>query len=101
MKTPVMQRASLDPDLRVQLEALRQPDEPLLKIAEASVRCAIMVRARTQFHERGEAAWGNYRRSGIAVSAEVVLDRLKARLDAKRTQLRLTLPITSPTRPPP
>jgi hypothetical protein len=88
MKTAVIPQVRVDPGLRAQLEAVLQPDETLSEFVEASVRRAVEERqAQTQFQERGQVAWENYRRSGVAVPAEQVLGKLQARLDARRRQL--------------
>ena len=41
-------------------------------------------RARMAFHERARAASDEYHRTGVAVPVETVLDRLQAKLEAKR-----------------
>ena len=39
------------------------------------------------FHERARAASVEYHRTGVAVPVETVLDRLQAKLEAKRKNL--------------
>lgn len=39
------------------------------------------------FHERGEAAWQHYLRTGLPVPADEVLAKLQAKLNARHKQL--------------
>jgi predicted transcriptional regulator len=43
--------------------------------------------AQARFHERGQAAWEHYQRTGWYVPAGEVLARLQAKLNARRKQL--------------
>jgi hypothetical protein len=62
--------------------------ETLSQFVEASVRNAVEVgRVQTRFHERGQANWDHYRRTGVSLSIDEVLSKLQATLDAKRKQL--------------
>jgi len=89
MKTSVIPQVRVEPELRAELEAVLKQGETLSEFVEASVRSAIEFRrAQNQFHERGETAWQDYQRTGISSSASDVLDKLQAKLDAKRKQLR-------------
>ena len=45
-------------------------------------------RVQAAFYARGEAAWQEYLRTGVATPAEHVLAELQSRLDARRKQLR-------------
>ena len=74
--------------LRAELEAVLLEGETLSEFVEASVRSAVAFRrVQTRFHERGQAAWEHHLATGESVSADEVLDRLQAKLDAKRKQL--------------
>ena len=56
--------------------------------AESSASGGLGFRkAQTEFHRRGEAAWQDYLRTGIAIPAEEVLRKLEDKLNAKRRQL--------------
>jgi len=89
MKTSVIPQVRVEPELRAELEAVLKQGETLSEFVEASVRSAIEFRrAQNQFHERGEAAWQDYQRTGLSSSAGDVVDKLQAKLDAKRKQLR-------------
>lgn len=89
MKSAVIPQVRVDPELRAELEAVLQPGETLSAFVEASMRSAVEYRrAQMRFHERGEAAWKRYQRTGSSRSAEEVLGSLQAKLDARRRQLR-------------
>ncbi len=45
-------------------------------------------RVQTRFHQRGQAAWEKYLRTGVSVPASEVLATLQAKLDVKRKTLR-------------
>ena len=88
MKTALIPQVRVEPDLRAQLESVLRAGETLSEFVEASVRNAVEFRrVQTRFHERGQAAWENFQRSGVAVSANEVLAKLQAKLDVKRQQL--------------
>ena len=89
MKSAVIPQVRVEPALRAELEAVLLEGETLSEFVEASVRSAVAFRrVQTRFHERGQAAWEHHLVTGESVSAEEVLDRLQAKLDAKRKQLR-------------
>jgi len=88
MKSAVIPQVRVDPELRAELEAVLQPGETLSEFVEVSVRNAVAFRrVQTSFHQRGQAAWEHYQATGASTSAEEVLAKLQARLDAKRKQL--------------
>jgi Arc/MetJ-type ribon-helix-helix transcriptional regulator len=89
MKSAVIPQVRVEPELRAELEAVLRQGETLSEFVEASVRNAVEFRrAQQRFHERGQAAWENYQRTGLSVPADDVLDRLQAKLNARRKQLR-------------
>ena len=89
MKTAVIPQVRVEPELRAELEAVLKQGETLSEFVEASVRSAIEFRrAQIRFHERGEAAWQDYQRTGKSSDAGSVLEKLQTKLDAKRKQLR-------------
>lgn len=66
-----------------------QPGETLSAFIEASMRSAADYRrAQMRFHERGQAAWERYQRTGSSRSAEDVLGNLQAKIEARRKQQR-------------
>ena len=88
MKSAVILQALLEPKLRSELEAVLREGETISEFVEASVRNAVAFRReQTRFHERGQAAWEHYQGTGVSVSADQVLAKLQAKLDAKRKQL--------------
>jgi hypothetical protein len=89
MKTAVIPQVRVEPELRAELEAVLKQGETLSEFVEASVRSAIEFRrVQIQFQERGETALQDYLRTGRSSAAGDVLDKLQAKLDAKRKQLR-------------
>jgi hypothetical protein len=90
MKTAVIPQIRVEPELRADLESVLQRGETLTEFVEASVRNAIAFRRmQTEFHARAQAASEAYHRTGVSAPVDVVLDRLQAKLDAKRKKLGL------------
>ena len=88
MKSAIIPQVRVEPALRAELEAVLLEGETLSEFVEASVRSAVAFRrVQTRFHERGQVAWEHHLATGESVSADKVLDRLQAKLDAKRKQL--------------
>jgi Arc/MetJ-type ribon-helix-helix transcriptional regulator len=88
MKSAVIPQVRVEPELRAELESVLQDGETLSEFVEASVRSAVEFRrVQTRFHERGEAAWQDYQRTGLSVPADEVLAKLQGKLDAKRKRL--------------
>jgi hypothetical protein len=75
----------VEPELRAELESVLRQGETLSEFVESTVRNAIAFRrVQTEFHARALAASEAYHQSGVSVPVEAVLDRLQAKLDAKR-----------------
>ena len=88
MKSAVIPQVRVEPELRAETEAVLQEGETLSEFVEASVRSAVAFRrVQSSFHERGQAAWERYQTTGESLSADEVLARLQAKLDAKRKAL--------------
>ena len=88
MKTAVIPQIRVEPELRTELESVLRQGETLTDFVEATVRNAIAFRrVQTDFYARAQAASGEYHRSGVSVPVDAVLDRLQAKLDAKRKKL--------------
>lgn len=88
MKTSVIPQVRVDPGLRMQLESVLEQGETLSEFVEASVRRAVELRhAQSHFQARGQAAWENYQRTGVAVPAQAVLVQLSTKLEARRKAL--------------
>ena len=88
MKSAIIPQVRVEPALRAELEAVLLEGETLSGFVEATVRSAVAFRrVQTRFHERGQAAWEHHLATGESVSVDEVLDKLQAKLDAKRKQL--------------
>lgn len=88
MKSAVIPQVRVEPELPAELEAVLHQGETLSEFVEASVRNAIEFRrVQTHFHERGQASWEHYQRTGVSFSTDEVLSKLETKLDAKRKQL--------------
>lgn len=89
MKVSVIPEIRVEPELRAELEAVLEQGETLSEFVEASVRNAVESRrAQKRFHARGQAAWEQYQRTAVSVSADDVLGKLQTKLNARRKQLR-------------
>lgn len=88
MKTAVIPQIRVEPELRAELESVLRPGETLTEFIDATVRSAIAYRrVQTDFQARAESASAEYHRTGVSVPVDAVLDRLQAKLDAKRKKL--------------
>jgi hypothetical protein len=88
MKSAVIPQVRVEPELRAELESVLKPGETLTDFVEATVRDAIAFRrVQTAFHARAQAASEAYHASGVSVPVDAVLDKLQAKLDAKRKKL--------------
>ena len=88
MKSALIPQVRVDPELRAELEAVLKKGETLSEFVLTSVRSAVETRrVQQRFHERGQAAWEHYQRTGESVPAEEVLATLQAKLDLRRKQL--------------
>jgi len=89
MKTAVLPQVRVVPELRAELESVLRKDETLSGFVEASVRGAVEYRrVQAAFHARGEAAFRQFQRDGVARPAGKVLAELRGKLEAKRKQLK-------------
>jgi hypothetical protein len=88
MKSAVIPQIRVEPELRAELESVLRQGETLTDFIEATVRSAIAFRrVQIAFHERARAASDAYHRTGVGTPVEAVLDRLQAKLEAKRKKL--------------
>jgi hypothetical protein len=88
MKTAVIPQIRVEPELRADLESVPKHGETLTEFVEATVRNAIAYRRmQTAFHSRAQVASEQYHQTGVSVPVDAVLDRLQAKLDAKRQKL--------------
>ena len=88
MKSAVIPRVRVEPELRAELEAVLGEDETLSDFAESAVRRAVEYRRiQNEFRSRGQAAFDHYQNTGISHPAREVFDSLQAKLVARRKQL--------------
>lgn len=88
MKTAVIPQIRVEPELRAELESVLEPGETLTAFVEATVRNAIAYRrVQTEFHARAQAASEEYHRTGVSVPVDAVLEKLQAKLEARRKTL--------------
>jgi predicted transcriptional regulator len=84
MKTATLPTVRVLPEIRAQAESLLEQDESLSMFIEESLRRHIALRqSEREFLARGMAAGARARETGVTVSAEDSIARLKA-LAAKR-----------------
>ncbi|WP_347261161.1 YlcI/YnfO family protein [Rudaea sp.] len=89
MKTAVLPQVRVAPELRAELESVLRKGETLSGFVEASVRGAVEYRrVQEAFYARGEAAFRQFQRDGIARPAGKVLAELRGKLEARRKQLK-------------
>lgn len=89
MKSSILPQVRVEPDLRAGLEAVLRKGETLSEFVVASVRSAVEYRReQTEFLARGEAAWREYRRNGVAYPAAQVVSDMRDLLEAKRKKLK-------------
>lgn len=88
MKSAVIPQIRVEPELREELESVLREGETLTEFVEATVRNAIAFRrVQTDFHARALGASAEYHRTGVSIPVDKVVDRLQAKLDAKRKKL--------------
>lgn len=88
MKSAIIPQIRVEPALRTELESVLVQGETLTDFVEASVRNAIAYRrVQAAFHARAQEAWRTYHQTGVSVPVEAVLEKLQAKLDAKRKKL--------------
>lgn len=88
MKSAILPQVRVDPELRADLESLLRDGESLSGFIEDSVRSAVAYRrAEAEFYARGEAAWQEYSRTGVAHAADEVVGEMRQRLESRRKQL--------------
>ncbi|MBK1615312.1 hypothetical protein CKO44_17770 [Rubrivivax gelatinosus] len=89
MKSAILPQVRVEPQLRSDLESVLREGETLSEFVEATVRSAVEYRlVQNEFLARADAAWAEYRRTGVSYPAEEVHAELQAKLDARRAQLR-------------
>jgi hypothetical protein len=88
VKTASLPSIRVEPELRAQLEAVLGRNETLTEFVEGAVRRAVELRrVEAEFHERGEAAWQEFKRTGASHASDEVFAELRARLAARRAHI--------------
>jgi hypothetical protein len=88
MKTASLPSIRVEPELRAQLEDVLGDNETLTEFVEGAVRAAVEHRrVEAEFQARGEAAWQEFKRTGVSYSTEEVFAELRARLADRRQRL--------------
>lgn len=89
MKTAFIPQVRVAPELRADLDSVLLPGETLTDFVEASVRTAVEFRrVQTDFAARCDASLAEFERTGISITSDVVLSKLKAKVAARVKQLR-------------
>ena len=84
VKTASLPSIRVEPELRAQLEAVLGKNETLTEFVEDAVRRAVEHRrVEAEFHARGEAAWQEFKRTGVSYSTDEVFAQLRARLASR------------------
>lgn len=89
MKTSTLPPVRVSEDLRNAVESVLADGESLSGFIQQSVERAVEYRrVQAAFHERGQAAFEHYKRTGISHSVDEVVAGLHAKLERRRKQLR-------------
>ncbi|MCD0420897.1 hypothetical protein LOC51_27085 [Rubrivivax sp. JA1024] len=89
MKSAILPPVHVDSQLRSDLESVLREGETLSGFVETSVRSAVQHRvAQKELSARADAAWADYRSTGVSHSVDEVHAELQAKLEARRAQLR-------------
>ena len=89
MKSATLPAVRVEPELRIELEAVLGETETISAFVEQAVRGAVNYRrTQAEFLARGEQAWQDYRQTGQSRPAAEVFDRIQVRIDVRRKQLR-------------
>lgn len=91
MKTTTIPSIRVEPDFRVEVEAVLAEGETLSQFVEASVRASVeRRRMQAEFIARGLRSRDAARRTGDYVDADDVIDRLQHKLDVARSRMATT-----------
>jgi len=89
MKTAVIPQVRIEPQLRVDLDAVLRDGETLSEFVESAVRAAVEHRLiQSAFAARADVAWARVQRTGAGRPAEDVIADMRARLEARRKELQ-------------
>jgi hypothetical protein len=92
MKTATLPPVRVAPDFRQELESVLAPGETLSQLVESAVRAVVEKRKhQAEFVRRGLVAIEDTQRTGGGLTADAVVARLEAKLQAARqTQAQRT-----------
>lgn len=89
MKTAILPQVRVEPQLRADLEEVLREGETLSDFLETTVRQAVEHRRmQAEFDARADAAWARFQRTGVSVPAQDVQAEMRARLEARRRELK-------------
>lgn len=89
MKTAILPQVRVEPQLRADLEAVLREGESLSDFLIATVRQAVdHRRMQDEFDARADAAWARFQQIGDGIPAQEVMDEMRARLQARRQELK-------------
>ena len=88
MKTATIPPIRVEPDLRLALEAVLREGESISEFVEHAVRTTVNQRQnQAEFVRRGIAAIEVTKSTGTGIAAELVIEKLQAKLEnARQTQ---------------
>jgi len=88
MKTAVIPKVHIEPQLRADLDSALLPGETLTEFIESSVRRAVEYRrVQKDFAARCEESLAAHERSGASIPADEVLSKLQKKVEAQVKRL--------------
>lgn len=89
MNSRIVTTFDVNPKLRAELESVADADGPVsTSAADGACRAVELCRVQGEFYARGDTAWQEYLRTGVSHPVGEVFDRIQARIDARRRELR-------------
>ena len=89
MKSATIPSVRVDPAFRSEIEQVLGEDETLSEFVESAVRVSVRQRRdQAEFLARGRRSLADAKKSGIYIDANVVMDRLKAKLAAAKPEVQ-------------
>jgi len=89
MKSATIPSVRVDPAFRSELEQVLGKDESLVEFVESAVRASVRQRRdQAEFMARGRPCLAEAKHTGIYLDANVVMDRLEAKLTAAKAKMQ-------------
>lgn len=89
MKTATIPSVRVDPAFRSEVEQVLGKNESLSEFVESAVRAFVgQRRHQAEFLARGRRSLADAKKTGAYVDADVVMDRLKAKLAAAKAKVQ-------------